>query len=290
MSAACFKCNQSCIFKEPAKNANEIFGYPCDLCKRVMCKKCSEITSTEIRVLILSNRTIPYICRDCAPKIVNVFRLADRVTLLESEIAEVKSSLNMLSELANQLKSLKDDLKSDLHTALGDIRLEISAIKSTPINPSANDESQATLHQNQNLSNNVLTEMAERQKRSCNIMIFNLPEKGEHEDEAATDQLISNLVNCPLEIKKITRLGKKNKNGYRSLRVTLNSAEDVHKILRHKKNLDRSQKIFINSDLTIQQREILNQLKNEIKTRHRNGEQNLTIKHVNGEPRIISKN
>lgn len=49
-------------------------------------------------------------------------------------------------------------------------------------------------------------------------------------------------------------------------RVTLHNTEDVRKVMRSKKNLGKSQKVFIANDLTFQQRRNLNNLKNEIKT------------------------
>lgn len=61
-------------------------------------------------------------------------------------------------------------------------------------------------------------------------MNFNFLQNSEQKDEAATEELRSSLVNIPLETKKLTHLGRRIKNGYRSL----NSARDVRKIQRHK--------------------------------------------------------
>ena len=44
------------------------------------------------------------------------------------------------------------------------------------------------------------------------------------------------------------------------------------------------------ADLTIEQRNELNALKNELKDRQRNGVSDLILKYVNGVPKLVKKN
>lgn len=290
MSGTCFKCKQICIYKEPSKNSNDTFGFPCDYCKNTLCRKCSEFSSTEIRTLTLSNRVMPYMCRDCVPKLKEVFHLSTRVSSLESVVTEIKANFHSVLELLNEFKELKEslmDMRLGFNSALDKIKTEISSIKS---DSSGNQNVQTPSSHQVGSGDDVMHEISERQKRSCNLMIFNFPEKGEQEDGNAAKALILDLTSDNIPIKSVSRIGRKNKNGYRSMRVTLHNAEDVRKVIRSKRNIDKSQKVFIDNDLTSQQRENLNNLKNEIKVRQQNGEQNLILKYVNGTPRIVSKN
>lgn len=61
----CKKCQQSCIFK-PRPKEGETFGAPCDSCKVVLCKKCSELNTTEAHsVALTQKRILLFYCTDC---------------------------------------------------------------------------------------------------------------------------------------------------------------------------------------------------------------------------------
>lgn len=82
---------------------------------------------------------------------------------------------------------------------------------------------------------------------------------------------------------------KKNKNGARSLIITLQNAQSALNIIRNRTKL-KDKNIFINADLTPNQRMHFNNTRDELKRRLANGEKDLTIKYIQGVPKIIQKN
>lgn len=61
-------------------------------------------------------------------------------------------------------------------------------------------------------------------------------------------------------------------------------------MLTNIRKLGTRQKVYIEADLTPDQRTELVNLKNDLKLRQRNGEKDLFLKYVNGIPKILSKN
>lgn len=299
MAGRCNKCGQDCIFKEP-KNAGEMFGFPCDFCKRVMCRTCSGIGSTEIRTLILSTRALPYICKECVTGFKTALTLSTRVSALEDALVEIRAnSTQLLENFEKQVTEISVEvrnMRASFISSLEDIKEDLKIIKENSSGVSAKTNSidieRAVTAQGNN-TNSVLYEMGERQKRSCNLMVFNLPEptdKNTNEDLTKAKSLLEGLVGSPVDILKLTRIGKPNKNGHRSLRLTLQSNEDVLRLLRNKRKLNRSQAVFIEADLTSGQRNELNSLKAELRRRQQDGEVGLSLRYVNGIPKLVSKN
>lgn len=294
MSATCKKCSANCIFKEP-KTAGEVFGFPCDFCRKVLCKGCTGISSTEIRCLILSTRTMPYLCTDCVPGIKNALSLNNRVSALENALSEVKiASSQRIEELDKQIRDINDEVRSintSLQTILEDIKMDLKDIKETTSKPPLNTNVNVLPgYSAAVVQGRVFQEVSERQKRSCNLMIFNFAQDSEENDLSKAKNFLTDLIGSPIKVISAVRIGKSNKNGHQSLRLTLESAEIVLKALRRKREIDRSKKIFLEADLTTEQRIELNALKKELKERQRNGESNLILKYVNGVPKLVTKN
>lgn len=68
-SGPCNKCLQNCIFKVAAEKkdgSEDQFGYPCDGCKTVLCRRCEKWGTTEVRFIQTVSRKIPFFCKDCA--------------------------------------------------------------------------------------------------------------------------------------------------------------------------------------------------------------------------------
>lgn len=116
-----------------------------------------------------------------------------------------------------------------------------------------------------------------------------MPNDSNNSDTSTVDRIFTKLA---LNIKPITyqQLGKFD-GKIRPLKITLNSASDVFKILGSSKKL-KSDEIFnevrITSDKTPKQSLYFQNLRNELNTRRSNGESNLTIKYVKGIPSIIT--
>lgn len=288
MTGTCSTCLQICVFKEP-KNSTEVFGYPCDLCKKILCRKCSGISTTELRAIVMNSRVMPYICKFCLPKLQEALQLANRVTALETEIAEVKSNTQKVLDVAGLLQGFSDELKSiktSVSSSLDDIKLfvkdEIDSLKRTPAEAEATSVFSTTSRLPKN--EEVILEWQERQERSKNLMLFNVPEG---EDREQVESTLRDICNNPPEIVKTTRIGKPNVNNARALRVVFNSSNDVSTIVRNRSKL-KGKRIYVNYDLTKTQRDTEKSVQRELRDRRNKGE-DISVRYRNGVPQIFQR-
>lgn len=146
----------------------------------------------------------------------------------------------------------------------------------------------------------LISEIMDRQSRSCNIIVFNLPESNKDSHSSETDkQKLKNIFNAmEFHLSKFScfRLGKPNSNildNPRPIKVVLSSSTEVYTILRSQAVLHNSllwSNIRIASDRTSMQREFMINLREQLQKRRVNGENDITIKYFNGIPSIIYKN
>lgn len=141
----------------------------------------------------------------------------------------------------------------------------------------------------------VYYEMNERIKRSTNFMLYNVPESQSRnlQERIADDRReVTNIlteINAEvpeLDLKNIIRVGKSNGGKPRPLKVVTTNAQYIKRIL-HLKNMIRNSIWKIGADQTLIQRNLLKETKEKLKTRLDAGEKDLTIKFVNGVPKII---
>lgn len=138
----------------------------------------------------------------------------------------------------------------------------------------------------------IIQEKVERENRSRNVILFGIEEANtsRQEDIKSHDksQVLDALAQVPLQESELVttiRLGKPIANKPRPLKVILRSRQNAIKILKTKSKLPSS--ISVKSDMTPYQREQLKKLRLELTERTNNGEKDLTIKYINGQPKII---
>lgn len=146
----------------------------------------------------------------------------------------------------------------------------------------------------------LISEIMDRQSRSCNLIIFNLPESKEDSQSTITDnaQLVTIFSAMETNPSKFTchRLGKPNsstENKSRPLKVVLSNTIDVFTLLRSQAKLRNSpnwSNIRLASDRTSMQRDHMKNLREQLQKRRDNGEKDLIIKYNKGIPSIINKN
>lgn len=133
----------------------------------------------------------------------------------------------------------------------------------------------------------MMAEVYERQKGDNNLMIFNLPESNNDLNEVQA--LMREIVSKPVNIIGANRLGERNKNGYRSLKVQIADSQAVLTIIKNLSKLNRNPKVYISTDLTTRQHDYINKLKCDIEHRKSENEPDLIIKYVHGIPQIVKK-
>ncbi|KAK2575281.1 hypothetical protein KPH14_008133 [Odynerus spinipes] len=154
----------------------------------------------------------------------------------------------------------------------------------------------------------VISELADRDRRSRNIMIFNLEETSSetssatNSNAAAGDNFAANvaldkqLVDSILKqisptgevikINHLSRVGSTQRGRPRPAKVVLDSRAEVMEVL---KNTGRYKgPARITEDCTAKQRAYLRSLRTELNHLHETGDVHKTIRFVNGVPRIVN--
>lgn len=202
-------------------------------------------------------------------KLTSLFKVqSEKFDSLESKFTEVFSQLTSIKE---ENRALRNDLNS--------LVKRVDAIETNNSKYISNEE--------------ALSDFSDRQTRSKNIIIFNVRESintAIDESDSVTVNRIFEKIGIdirPITLHRLGKLGDK----IRPIKIMLQSASEVFKILSLSRLLKNDQifnEVRITSDRTPKQRIYLQNLRKQLSERISNGEQNLTIKFVNGQPSIIS--
>jgi hypothetical protein len=177
----------------------------------------------------------------------------------------------------SEVKTMINDLKQSFDSRFENLE---SLIKSNALQ---------TLDQKED----TINESVERSIRSCNVVLYNVPESTSDDD--------FNLANDILEVldpslavmpDDVSRIGNSKGNKPRLLKIRFKNADMARLCLRKKSVLlgnKNFSKIYISDDKTKQQQSYLKQLRDELADRVGKGENNLTIKYVNKTPKIVEK-
>ncbi|KAJ3660130.1 hypothetical protein Zmor_004600 [Zophobas morio] len=243
-------------------------SFQCDACQKHLHAKCIGLSENDVKMTRSKSKSIKLICNSCEK---NLNALSDLKSLISNIRAEFTSSL--------------DDLKTTFQQQINDLKSMINNHhQPNPAQPNFED---------------VVQEVVERQKRSKNVMIYNVPEQPEtmSRDERlmseTTDisnilQVASNDVN--IANIRLQRLDKFIPGRCRPIKVFLQSEVEVLNIVRGAKNLstrDIYKNVRLSFDKTPKQLGNLKLLKSQMLERINNGETGLKIRHFNGVPRII---
>ena len=90
-------------------------------------------------------------------------------------------------------------------------------------------------------------------------------------------------------ILKVSRIGRKITGRIRPIKVSFASPSEAMEILR-RKIIFKNESFNLSLDKTKKQRQIYNEVRKQLIARRNNGEVDLIIKHIKGNPTIISKN
>lgn len=146
-----------------------------------------------------------------------------------------------------------------------------------------------------NATETLINEINERNKRSSNIIIYNLVESTSDSkdvriahDVSKVIELINKVPNVDINSVQAFRLGKVINNKPRPIKVILNHSDVVKNIFKNKSLLQQGTNIRIASDQTPLQRQHLDKLRQTLEMRLSKGERDLTIKYVKGIPTITT--
>ncbi|XP_060810215.1 uncharacterized protein LOC132904302 [Amyelois transitella] len=221
----------------------------------------------------------------------NTQKISEDVTLIKEQMSEIKISVANVIEEQNSVKCELKEVQNSLqisNTKIETFELELQEVKEKVVG-SLNSPADITYH-----SEAIITELRERNVRENNIIIRGLPESSATEvkerlisEKAEVMKIIRNIYNESPEPVKLFRLGKYDSAKSRPVKVCFASKDVAIQILRNKKNAP-TDGINIYSDQTPAQRLLMEKIKEELKLRSQNGEQDLTIKYTKGVPKIIT--
>lgn len=154
-----------------------MFGFPCDICRVVLCRDCAGLSTTEVRFVAMATRAVPYLCKECIGSLQRVPLLERRIQELEHEVQELreatKSSKQSYADILKANIDSTDQIKEtvkNLEKRVEDFR------KQDNVNTAA-----AMPHLEP-----AVHELQERELRAANILIFGVRES----DGAARDERI----------------------------------------------------------------------------------------------------
>jgi len=206
---------------------------------------------------------------------VNAFR--DDKKLLDKKFSDFDGKLDIISKQFDKILANNISLTTKIEQLESKVtQLEVGSRNSTPLN-----------------QEHIFAEISDRQSRSRNIILFNIPETPvqPNSDDKTFISNILKKMDLSIEPINIIRLGKTS-NKCRPIRATLPNLHDVYDVLKNKRKLINSvdfKLVSISTDRTLLQRNHLKSVIDELNTRKKAGETDLFIKYVNNLP-VISKN
>lgn len=214
------------------------------------------------------------------------------VGLSNTEARMIHTNTTGLSWTCRGCSQLGDDLNSLKATIIGlqdDIKNLKSSIQQLPVS------SGSSLIDTEK----IVQEVAERERRKTNIIIYNYKESGcrTNAEQVGLDAVAAkgllDFVGLDDVNVQVSRLGKfsfEDSERCRPLKISFSSESHVVAILKRNaaiRKLDRWSGSHFSRDRTVMQRELYNHVRRELSERLSGGESNLKIKYQKGVPTII---
>lgn len=215
----------------------------------------------------------------------NLNKISEDVSLIRDQITQIKTTTDQLvaeqQKFKQELKNITT-FKNDTQQKLESLSADVDTLKTTA----------ATTSTPAPACEDFMAEIYDRIQREKNIVISgvneidsHVPEQRRTHDKMEVSKIINQVVSNCAEPIKIIRLGKYSNNKSRPLKVCFSTSDIAKSILRNKANL-KADGIKIFSDITPNQKTLLQNLREQLKRRIAEGEKNLTIKYVKGIPMI----
>lgn len=271
----------------------------CEVCELHYCQACLKLSVSEYEFLS-KREDMHWFCARCEDGTLLSIktdreiaeRCADYFKVLEDKIKNMETDMGSKVDM-QQFIQLEEviDTKVD-KVQMDQLEDRVSKIERNFGNRASSTPSgRETVRDSEELVNENLTELRDRESRKENLVLFNIPESTSDDtdsrklyDIAETTELLESELNVQTEVANPVRLGKKQMNSRypRPLRVTVESERTKWKILKAAKNLKESRKeeykaVFIKRDMTrmerAQEEDLRKQLADKRKEAEEKGEQ-----------------
>lgn len=211
--------------------------------------------------------------------------ISEQSSEIKEEIKTIKSATDSLStqfnEIKEEIKNIKFENTKTEHK-FKYIEKELSELK---IQRTSSEFTSLPNHEA------LICELRDRCDREKNIVIVGIQENNDKNfksrrshDEEEIAKILTLFESCAKPL-KCMRLGKYVPGKNRPLKIFFNDTVTPKFLLRNKSKLPES--IIIYSDKTPTQKQYLQSLKEKLKSREENGEEDLIIKYIKGTPTIV---
>lgn len=219
--------------------------------------------------------------------------LQTNLALMRDEFSAIKEQISEIKDTTNKMLADQNDMKADILLLKKDSSATKSMVSTLESKVQTIETNQPKAGISEVLANEkIINELQERAVRSKNLIIVGLPEQTAAEklarqsgDKNDAQETLQSIVSKNHKILKTFRLGKYIPGKTRPLKVFLENQSEVKEILRNRNKLPDKLRVY--SDRTPTQKTMMQELSQELNRRKNNGEANLTIKYVNGIPKII---
>lgn len=226
------------------------------------------------------------VCRD------NFYHLCVELSIAELRSIKAKKNIRWACMECSSLGNDIDELKALIIS----LKKEIEVLRVNVVKVSENSNSGFDFEE-------AIQEFNERSKRKSNLVLFGIPEpdntvvnhERQNHDKNEVQRVIQ-FISPDLNISNtsLTRLGKYDptKAYPRPIKISLDSEQLVHKVIKNANKLRNSQynNIKLSFDRTPRQIEYYRSVKSQLTERQSQGESNLKIKYIKGIPSIVSLN
>lgn len=227
-----------------------------------------------------SNEDSFILCDSCNR---SVHKKCSGLNASEIRVMELKNKRTLKYHCEDCIKGLL--MVPKLLKSIDELRTDIEKLKTDYNNMNSSNETSSVSSDIQ--SSVVMNEIQDRQKRINNVILFNMENNGS--DEGDVVNLLRTTAGRPIELVRVERIGKPNKNNRKAVKVVLADSKDLLTLMKNRHKL-KNTSVYLNLDLTKQQRDKESAVKKELAERLEKGEKDLIMRYLHGIPKICSKN
>jgi len=272
----------------------------CERCEMWLCNICEGIPDEVISFASeFYEFRLHWYCKICDKAAVYAARTYSQMSnsIREDVVGSVnKVMVDSLNQVVNNFAEAIDKVQESFVSHCKSLEAKITSSFSTESagmdTSSAHDNGEGNNPRNVNCHSTgrgtndvigILDEIEDRNRRKCNLLIYNLPEPtGTGTDTKTVKNLVKNNLSISgVEVNKVTRLGKHKENSPRPILVTMADETSKWKCLKQAPKLRKDTKfsnVYISPDLTLKERQENKKLYLELKSRREKGEKDLMIK------------
>ena len=269
------------------RNGEKRPAIKCKDCKEKYCFQCANLEVTLCQMMRDAGKDF-WVCGTCEAKNADLKSVFESIQSIQTEMSNIKKGqeeqqedrervlegLKVVESVAKKIESMEsvqanheDRLAAqELGKQKSDERMEAGLKRLEAIEKRLDDDSFATKKNegslNIRMTNAVVREVREIEKREKNFMVWNIPEsKEESEDDRKKDDekqvrnVLKELNLDDVAITEIARMGQKGGRFPRKIRVILTSTDDCKKVLQKSEAAQLASDVRLGRDKTFNERQ-----------------------------------